>query len=108
MSTKLFVILALSHGCSFAWHDAHVHSPPMTKSDCPSVIRGVLDTIGAGGFAFVAGEAFVHRNDDDSAANLWVVPFVNAVGNAGGELVDQARIPADVVATVNQGGPTSR
>ena len=36
--------------------------------------------------------------------NLWVVPFVNPVRNAGGELVDQARIPADVVAAVPQGG----
>jgi hypothetical protein len=26
------------------------------------------------------------------------VPFVNAVRNAGGELGDQARVPADVVA----------
>ena len=36
--------------------------------------------------------------------NLWVVPFVNAVRNAGGELVDQARVPADVVAALRQGG----
>ena len=36
--------------------------------------------------------------------NLWVVPFVNAVRNAGGELVAQARIPADVVAALRQGG----
>lgn len=39
--------------------------------------------------------------------NLWVVPFVNAVRNAGGELVDQARVPADVVAAVRQGGQPS-
>ena len=39
--------------------------------------------------------------------NLWVVPFVNAVRNAGGELLDQARIPADVVAAVRQGGQPS-
>ncbi len=39
--------------------------------------------------------------------NLWVVPFVNAVRNAGGELVAQARIPADVVAALRQGGQPS-
>ncbi|HET9022579.1 MAG TPA: DUF6325 family protein [Ornithinibacter sp.] len=29
--------------------------------------------------------------------NRWVIPFVNAVRDAGGELVDQARVPSDVV-----------
>ncbi|HEU0042519.1 MAG TPA: DUF6325 family protein [Jiangellaceae bacterium] len=32
--------------------------------------------------------------------NLWAVPFINAVRNAGGDLVDQARIPSAVVAAV--------
>jgi hypothetical protein len=32
--------------------------------------------------------------------NTWAIPFVQAVRNAGGELADQARIPADVVASV--------
>jgi hypothetical protein len=40
--------------------------------------------------------------------NLWAVPFINAVRSAGGELVDQARVPADVVDAVrrvaDQGG----
>jgi hypothetical protein len=44
---------------------------------------------------------------DTSAAVLavehrWAIPFVNAVRNAGGEVVDQARIPYDVVAAVRQ------
>jgi hypothetical protein len=30
----------------------------------------------------------------------WAIPFVNAVSNAGGEVLDQARIPYDVVAAV--------
>jgi hypothetical protein len=30
--------------------------------------------------------------------NLWAVPFINAVRDAGGEVVDQARVPADAVA----------
>lgn len=34
--------------------------------------------------------------------NLWAIPFVNAVRDAGGEVVDQARIPYDVVAAVRQ------
>jgi hypothetical protein len=42
---------------------------------------------------------------DTSAAVLavehrWAIPFVNAVRRAGGEVVDQARIPYDVVAAV--------
>jgi hypothetical protein len=32
--------------------------------------------------------------------NLWAIPFVNAVRNAGGELVDQARVPSAVVQAV--------
>lgn len=32
--------------------------------------------------------------------NTWAIPFVKAVRNAGGEVADQARIPADVVARV--------
>ncbi|HEU4544406.1 MAG TPA: DUF6325 family protein [Jiangellaceae bacterium] len=34
--------------------------------------------------------------------NTWAIPFVKAVRNAGGEVADQARIPADVVARVLQ------
>ena len=34
--------------------------------------------------------------------NLWAIPFVNAVRNAGGELVDQARVPAAVVQAVRE------
>lgn len=30
--------------------------------------------------------------------NLWAVPFINAVRNAGGEVVDQARVPSEAVA----------
>jgi hypothetical protein len=34
--------------------------------------------------------------------NLWAIPFVNAVREAGGFLVDQFRVPSDVVASVRQ------
>jgi hypothetical protein len=34
--------------------------------------------------------------------NLWAVPFINAVRAAGGEVIDQARVPSDVVAAVRQ------
>jgi hypothetical protein len=34
--------------------------------------------------------------------NLWAIPFIDAVREAGGELVDQARVPSDVVAAVRQ------
>jgi uncharacterized protein DUF6325 len=34
--------------------------------------------------------------------NLWAVPFVEAVRSAGGELIDQARIPSEVVDAVRQ------
>jgi Family of unknown function (DUF6325) len=34
--------------------------------------------------------------------NLWAVPFINAVRSAGGELVDQARVPSEVVETVRR------
>jgi hypothetical protein len=32
--------------------------------------------------------------------NLWAIPFVNAISDAGGVLVDQARVPAAVVEAV--------
>lgn len=32
--------------------------------------------------------------------NLWAIPFIDAVRRSGGELVDQARVPSDVVAAV--------
>jgi hypothetical protein len=32
--------------------------------------------------------------------NLWAIPFVTAVRRAGGELIDKARVPSDVVAMV--------
>jgi hypothetical protein len=32
--------------------------------------------------------------------NLWAIPFIDAVRRSGGELVDQARVPSDVVASV--------
>ncbi|MBO0882159.1 MAG: DUF1269 domain-containing protein [Mycobacterium sp.] len=30
--------------------------------------------------------------------NLWAIPFINAIRDAGGEVVDQARVPSDAVA----------
>jgi hypothetical protein len=35
--------------------------------------------------------------------NLWAVPFIEAVRASGGELVDQFRVPSDVVEMVRQG-----
>jgi hypothetical protein len=41
--------------------------------------------------------------------NRWVVPFISAVRATGGELVDQTRIPSEVVAAIRSGGgPTNR
>jgi hypothetical protein len=34
--------------------------------------------------------------------NTWAIPFITAVRNAGGELVDQARVPSDIVAAVRE------
>jgi Family of unknown function (DUF6325) len=34
--------------------------------------------------------------------NLWAIPFINAVRDAGGELIDQARVPSAVVAAVRE------
>lgn len=34
--------------------------------------------------------------------NLWAIPFIQAVRDAGGALVDQFRVPFDVVAEVRQ------
>ena len=34
--------------------------------------------------------------------NRWAIPFVNAVRDAGGELVDQARVPSEVVDAVRR------
>ena len=34
--------------------------------------------------------------------NLWAIPFVNAVREAGGEVIDQARVPSAVVAAVRE------
>jgi Family of unknown function (DUF6325) len=32
--------------------------------------------------------------------NLWAIPFIDAVRRSGGELLDQARVPSDVVASI--------
>jgi hypothetical protein len=34
--------------------------------------------------------------------NLWAIPFVRAVRDAGGEVIDQARVPSAVVSAVRQ------
>jgi hypothetical protein len=34
--------------------------------------------------------------------NVWAIPFINAVRDSGGELIDQARVPSAVVAEVRQ------
>jgi hypothetical protein len=34
--------------------------------------------------------------------NLWAIPFINAVRESGGELIDQARVPSEVVAAVRE------
>jgi Family of unknown function (DUF6325) len=34
--------------------------------------------------------------------NLWAIPFIDAVRSAGGELVDQARVPSEVVASFRE------
>ena len=34
--------------------------------------------------------------------NLWAIPFIEAVRDSGGVLVDQFRVPSDVVAEVRQ------
>ena len=34
--------------------------------------------------------------------NLWAIPFVNAVRDAGGEVIDQARVPAALVSAVRE------
>lgn len=34
--------------------------------------------------------------------NLWAIPFIRAVRGSGGELVDQFRVPSDVVAAVRE------
>jgi len=35
--------------------------------------------------------------------NLWAIPFIDAVRRAGGELIDQARVPSAVVDAVRAG-----
>ena len=35
--------------------------------------------------------------------NVWAVPFIEAVRSAGGELVDQARVPSEVVDDIRSG-----
>lgn len=35
--------------------------------------------------------------------NVWAVPFIQAVRNAGGELIDQVRVPAATVDAIRQG-----
>lgn len=35
--------------------------------------------------------------------NLWAIPFIEAVRSAGGELIDQARVPSAVVSEIREG-----
>lgn len=37
-----------------------------------------------------------------AAENLWAIPFINAVRSAGGELVEQVRVPSAVVDAVRE------
>lgn len=34
--------------------------------------------------------------------NLWAIPFINAVREAGGDVIDQARVPAALVSAVRE------
>jgi len=34
--------------------------------------------------------------------NLWAIPFVNAVRDSGGDVIDQARVPAALVSAVRE------
>jgi hypothetical protein len=34
--------------------------------------------------------------------NLWAIPFISAVRNAGGEVIDHVRVPADIVDDVRK------
>jgi hypothetical protein len=52
--------------------------PPKTAADCPSYVPAVIDTVGAAGIGALAVDAYMHRNDADSAADLFMVPI--AVG----------------------------
>jgi len=36
--------------------------------------------------------------------NRWAIPFIDAVRGSDGEVLDQARVPADVVAAVREAG----
>jgi hypothetical protein len=69
------LLIGLSQGCSFAWHDAHIHHPVTSKSECPGYVAPVLDVVGGGILTFLATAAYVHRNDADSAAEIWVEPL---------------------------------
>jgi hypothetical protein len=75
---RVWLLVGLCQGCSFAWHDTHRRASPISESHCPSYAGAVLDTIGAGAFAFVASEAYLHRNDTDSAAGIFVMPLAGA------------------------------
>jgi hypothetical protein len=35
--------------------------------------------------------------------NLWAIPFIEAVRSAGGEVIDQARVPSSVVDEIREG-----
>ena len=35
--------------------------------------------------------------------NIWAIPFINSLRNAGAELIDQARVPYDVAAAALEG-----
>ena len=76
---RWLTVVGLCHGCALAWHDSHRSAPPISSSECPSRTRALIDTVGAVGLGAMTGEAYVHRNDADSAAFIWVAPLAIGV-----------------------------
>ena len=74
--------------------------------DLDSDVADLLDEVPGGWLDREDADEVAPRLAPDSSLallaveNLWAIPFVDAVRDAGGELVDQARVGAELVAAL--------
>ena len=75
-------------------------------ADMDPVFVGIAEQLDGGLLDSEDADAVAPQLEPNTSAAVlavehrWAIPFVNAVANAGGEVLDQARIPYDVVAAV--------
>jgi hypothetical protein len=94
----------------FVWKDSEgslgVAELGQLAQDLDSDVVDLLDEVPGGWLDREDADEVAPRLEPDSSLallaveNLWAVPFVDAVRDAGGEVVDQGRVGAELVAAL--------